>query len=143
MLLSCKAEPQPRAAFEVEPVRTLEPRELGEAGRVEGFAVGVVREGAGEPVRRGDYVRIHYIALLEDGSELDSSHGKDPLVVRAGGDPNVIEGVHQGIVGMRLGELRRIAIPPKLGYRNRANVGVPADTILTFLVELVEINTTE
>ncbi|MFV8752171.1 FKBP-type peptidyl-prolyl cis-trans isomerase [Nannocystaceae bacterium ST9] len=138
-LLACKDEPQPRAAFEATPVRTLAAGELGEAGEVEGFAVAVVREGEGDPAERGDFVRVHYVALLPDHSELDSSHADDPLLFRLGDDDTVIEGVHAGVLGMRLHELRTITIPPELGYRNRKGVGVPADATLTFLVELVEI----
>jgi FKBP-type peptidyl-prolyl cis-trans isomerase len=139
-LLGCKDEPQPRAAFEVAPVRTLAADELGEAGEIEGFAVAVVREGEGEPAERGDFVRVHYVALLPDQSELDSSHGDQPLLFRLGEDEGVVAGLHAGVLGMRLHELRTIAIPPELGYRNRKGVGVPADATLTFLVELVELD---
>lgn len=138
-LLACQADPQPRSAFEQPPIRPLSVEELGEAGQVEGFAVAVVREGEGKPARRGEYVRIHYIALLHDGSELDSSHDGAPLLFALGDDSTVIEGLHAGVIGMRIGELRTIVVPAKLGYRNRKGVGVPPDSALTFLVELVEI----
>ncbi len=139
-MLACpQSQPQPRSAFAGPPVRTLGAAELGELAAVEGFAVAVVREGEGEPAERGALVRIHYIALLPDGTELDSSHEDKPILVRIGSDSKLIEGLHEGVVGMRLGELRTIAIPSRLGYQNRAGVGVPADATLTFLVELVEI----
>jgi FKBP-type peptidyl-prolyl cis-trans isomerase len=139
LMLACQADPQPRSAFEGPPVRTLDRDELDASGQVEGFAVAVVREGTGDPTRLGERVRVHYIALLPDGSELDSSHGDDPLLFVLGRDAAVIEGLHSGVLGMRLGELRTIVIPAKLGYRNRTGVGVPPDTALTFLVELIEI----
>jgi FKBP-type peptidyl-prolyl cis-trans isomerase len=138
-LAACKPEPQPASAFEAEPVRRLAADQLGEAGAVEGFTVAVVREGEGARAERGDFVRCHYIVLLPSGESLDSSHEGDPLLFRLGSDAAVIEGMHVGVEGMRVGELRRIAIPPELGYRNRTGVGIPADTILTFLIELVEV----
>lgn len=139
MIAACKSDPQPASAFEGEPIRRLGADELGEAGAVEGFGVAVVREGEGAQAERGDFVRCHYIALLHDGEQLDSSHEGDPLLFRLGSDAAVIEGMHVGVEGMRVGELRRITVPPQLGYRNRKGVGVPADTLLTFLIELVEI----
>lgn len=139
LVLACTPDPQPRAAFEGTPLRTLAAAELGDAGEVEGFAVEVMREGSGEPAARGDFVRAHFLALLHDGSLLDGSHDDDPLLVHLGEDAAVIEGLQTGMIGMKVGELRRITIPPKLGYRNRTNVGVPPNTNLTFLVELVEL----
>jgi FKBP-type peptidyl-prolyl cis-trans isomerase len=139
LALACTPDPQPRTAFEGEPLRVLQAGELPKLGEVEGFAVEVVREGSGDAVARGTFARAHYIVLLHDGTQLDSSHGKDPLLVRVGEDASVLEGMQLGMIGMKVGELRRITVPPKLGYRNRTNVGVPPNTNLTFLVELVQI----
>ena len=131
-LAACKDKPQPASAYEGEPVRVID-------GSVDGFAVAVVREGEGPTAERGDFVRCHYIALLPGDEVLDSSHDGDPLLFRLGDDAAVIEGMHIGVEGMRVGELRRITVPPELGYRNRTGVGVPADTPLTFLIELMEV----
>lgn len=139
LLLACTADPQPRAAFDGEPVRVLKPGEVPKLGEIEGFAVEVMREGSGDAAARGEFVRAHYIVLLHDGTPLDSSHGEDPLLVRVGEDASVVEGMQLGMIGMEVGELRRITVPPKLGYRNRTNVGVPPNTNLTFLVELVQL----
>jgi FKBP-type peptidyl-prolyl cis-trans isomerase len=138
-LAACKDKPQPASAYEGAPVRVIDAQQLGEAGAVEGFAVAVVREGEGPTADRGDFVRCHYIALLPGDEVLDSSHDGDPLLFRLGDDAAVIEGMHVGVEGMRIGELRRITVPPELGYRNRTGVGVPADTPLTFLIELIEV----
>ena len=139
LLLACTPDPQPRTAFEGEPLRVLQAGEVPKLGEVEGFAVEVMREGSGDAVTRGKFARAHYIVLLHDGTQLDSSHGDDPLLVRVGEDASVLEGMQLGMIGMKVGELRRITVPPKLGYRNRTNVGVPPNTNLTFLVELVEV----
>lgn len=139
LVVACEPAPRPRAAYEGEPLRVVAAGELGDAGAVEGFAVVVVQEGSGEPAAVGDLVRVHYIALLADGSELDSSHGDDPLLLRLGAASEVVDGLAAGLVTMKVGELRRITVPPRLGYRNREGVGVPPRTDLTFLVELVEL----
>jgi FKBP-type peptidyl-prolyl cis-trans isomerase len=138
IVAACKPEPQPASTYEGKPVRILDAAELGEAGKVEGFGVVVVREGEGPQAERGDFVRCHYIVLL-GSEEFDSSHDGDPLLFRLGNDDAVIEGMHVAVEGMRVGELRRTAIPPQLGYRNRTGTGVPPDTSLTFLIELVEV----
>ncbi len=137
--LGCKADPKPRSAYEGAPVRVLEASELGEAGTVEGFSVSIQREGEGEAAERGDWVRVHYLVSLADGPTLDSSHEGDPLLFRLGDDGSVIDGLHAGVLGMRVGELRRIEVPPKLGYRGRLLPGIPPDATLIFLVELVQV----
>jgi peptidylprolyl isomerase len=66
-------------------------------------------------VKEGDTVKVHYTGTLEDGSQFDSSAGKDPLefVVGAG---QMIGGFDKGVVGMMVGEKKTINIPPDDAY---------------------------
>lgn len=66
-------------------------------------------------VKQGDAVRIHYVGKLEDGTVFDSSEGRPPLEFIVG-NGEVIEGLEQGVVGMKIGETKTISIPPELGY---------------------------
>lgn len=66
-------------------------------------------------VKQGDTIRIRYVGRLEDGTVFDSSEGRPPLEFTVG-DGEVIQGLEQGVVGMKEGETKTIAIPPDLGY---------------------------
>ncbi|HEV8359763.1 MAG TPA: peptidylprolyl isomerase [Candidatus Thermoplasmatota archaeon] len=66
-------------------------------------------------VEQGDTVRVHYVGRLEDESVFDTSDGREPLQFEAGAG-DVIPGFDEGVMGMRVGETRRIVIPPEEGY---------------------------
>ena len=66
-------------------------------------------------VQLNDIIRIHYTGRLEDGTEFDSSAGKDPLEFKVG-DGNLIAGFDQGVIGMTEGEKKTVSIPPEEGY---------------------------
>ena len=85
----------------------------------------------------GEWVSVHYM-VDADGTELDSSHGDDPLRFKLGESGNIIDGMHRGVLGMRVGERRRFVVPPALGYRGQKLPGVPPKANLVFYVELVE-----
>ena len=61
-----------------------------------------------------------------------------PTVARAGcGAQEVIKGWDVGILGMQVGEKRRLTIPPKLGYGKRGSgKDIPPDSTLMFEVEM-------
>jgi FKBP-type peptidyl-prolyl cis-trans isomerase len=53
------------------------------------------------------------------------------------GGGEVIKGWDQGVLGMRVGEQRRLTIPPKLGYGKRGSAPeVPPDATIVFDVTL-------
>ena len=60
-------------------------------------------------------MQVHYTGILDDGTEFDSSRGKDPLefVIGAG---TVIKGFDLAVMGLRLGEHRKHAVQPADGY---------------------------
>jgi peptidylprolyl isomerase len=72
-------------------------------------------EAAGKTVEPGDLVRVHYTGRLEDDSVFDTSDGREPLEFEAGSG-DVIPGFEEGIMGMRVGETKRIVIPPDEAY---------------------------
>ena len=75
-------------------------------------------------VQAGDHILLHYQGTLNsfDGFEFDSSYQRNkPFEVQIGVG-KVIRGWDQGIVGMCVGEKRRLVIPPKLGYGSKVRM---------------------
>jgi len=91
-------------------------------------------------VNLGDTVLVHYRGFLaKDGFEFDSSlnPGKSPLRFVVG--EGVIEGFSKGIIGMKVGEIRRIKIPSELAYGDKSVSLIPPNSDLIFDVELIKI----
>ncbi len=65
--------------------------------------------------KSGDTVKIHYTGTLEDGTQFDSSQGRDPLEFQLGSG-QVIPGFDKAVEGMAVGESKRVAIPPEEAY---------------------------
>jgi peptidylprolyl isomerase len=65
--------------------------------------------------KNGDTVKIHYSGKLDDGTQFDSSEGRDPLEF-AVGSGQVIPGFEQAVEGMAVGESKSVSIPPEEAY---------------------------
>ena len=72
--------------------------------------------------RQGDRVRVHYTGRHANGEIFDSSEGRGehsaPLEFTIG-EGQVIPGFETGVLGMKLGESRRIEIPADEAYGPR------------------------
>ncbi|HUP45660.1 MAG TPA: FKBP-type peptidyl-prolyl cis-trans isomerase [Thermoanaerobaculia bacterium] len=71
-----------------------------------------------ETARQGDTVKVHYKGRLDDGSEFDSSTGRDPIEFTIG-EQQVIQGFEQAVVGMSRGETKVQSIPADEAYGTR------------------------
>ena len=65
--------------------------------------------------KAGDTVRIHYTGTLDDGTEFDSSEGRAPIEFTLG-NRTVIAGFENGVMGMQVGEQKKIHIPADEAY---------------------------
>ena len=93
------------------------------------------------PPPLGDSIDVHYTGTLTNGKKFDSSlDRKEPLNFTCG-KGQVIKGWDEGLLGMKVGEKRKLTIAPHLAYGNRAVGGglIPANSTLIFETELVEI----
>jgi peptidylprolyl isomerase len=65
--------------------------------------------------KSGDTVRVHYTGTLDDGTQFDSSRGKDPLEF-AIGQGQLIAGFEKAVADLAVGESCTITLPPEEGY---------------------------
>lgn len=93
-------------------------------------------EPEGEPIQEGDWMIIHYLGRLTDGTKFDSSFDRgEPFRYKYPG--TLIPGWIRGTEGMTEGSRRRLIIPPALGYGDRAVGPIPPGSTLVFDVECV------
>jgi len=71
--------------------------------------------GSSMTVKKGDTVQIYYTGTLLDGTVFDSNVDGDPLQFTVGSG-QLIEGLEKGIVGMRVGEKKKIAVKSDEAY---------------------------
>lgn len=66
----------------------------------------------------GDTVKVHYTGTLDDGSEFDSSRGREPLEFTIGSG-QVIAGINEAVTGMSAGDSKTVTIPADQAYGDR------------------------
>jgi len=93
--------------------------------------------GTGASPAPTDMVTVHYTGTLQDGTVFDASrlHG-GPISFPLN---QVIKGWTEGVGSMKVGGTRKLVIPPSLGYGGQAQGSIPANSTLTFIVELLDI----
>jgi len=98
-----------------------------------------LKEGTGAAAKAGDTISVHYTGTFLDGKKFDSSLDRGtPFEFTLGGG-QVIQGWDQGLVGMKVGEQRKLTIPYQLGYGENGYGSIPAKATLIFEVELLAI----
>ena len=66
-------------------------------------------------IQKGSVVTLHYTGTLEDGTEFDSSQGRDPLTFTVG-EEMLIPGFENGVEGHEKGDTFSVTVSPEDGY---------------------------
>lgn len=104
----------------------------------EGVQVDVLVKGSGREAISGAEVRVHYTAWLTNGVKVDSSHDRGEVFGFTMGRNEVIPGWEEGMVGMKVGEVRKFTISPENAYGPKGKANVPPNSTIVFEVELIK-----
>ena len=83
----------------------------------EGLKINIIKKAPHCPRKaaKGDQVSVHYTGFLMSGKEFDSSRKRNQPFVITLGQGMVIPGWEEGLLGMCVGEERKLVIAPELG----------------------------
>jgi FKBP-type peptidyl-prolyl cis-trans isomerase FkpA len=104
-----------------------------------------LRVGTGAQAASLNTLSVNYTGWLYDptkpdlkGLQFDTSLGKAAFVFQLG-TQQVIPGWDQGLVGLKVGGIRRLVIPPSLAYGAVRNNSIPPNATLVFEIELLDV----
>ena len=97
--------------------------------------------GTGAEAIKGSIVTVHVVFKLRRGDTVRSTYEAGTPDTFRIGSRNVIAGLEQGVVGMRVGGKRRLRISPHLAYRHVGAPGIPPNALLICEVELLLVDT--
>jgi FKBP-type peptidyl-prolyl cis-trans isomerase FkpA len=153
-------ERTPEELAKIQP--TAPPTPVDEERAIEsGVKYVTLQRGEGPMARKGLYIKIKFTGRLGrprgpkfDGS--DTRQGVEGYAFKLRIDPrkgspigleygSYVPGWSDGLDGMRVGEVRRVTIPPELGFGSKAQylndvLKVPPDSTLVYEVELLHVN---
>jgi len=116
------------------------PTEPGETKTLEGgVTYETIKAGTGEEFRSGRVGVINYEGKLDNGTVFDTTKTRGGPAEFVFGSGRLIAGWEMAVPGMRVGEVRKIVVPPEMGYKDKDMGDIPPNSTLTFEVELVGI----
>lgn len=107
----------------------------------EGMKIEIIKEGSGVAIVNGQTATVDYVGSLTDGKIFDASKNRgDSGFSFSLGAGQVIKGWDQGVLGMKVGEIRKLTIPSELAYGANGIPGtIPGGATLVFEVTLLAI----
>ncbi len=135
-----KTAPAPSLQPPAPPVAVKSKAKDGTVTLVSGLKYKDKKVGKGTEATSQSRVTVHYKGWLDDGTVFDTSrqHGREPLSFTIDND-QIIDGWHQGVKGMKVGGVRELTIPPKLGYGSDDMGKIPPNSTLHFEIDLLDV----
>ena len=104
-----------------------------------GLRYTIEKAGTGQIAKTGDEVAIYETASYPAGKQVYSiEKPASPLKIVLGRH-DAIAGVEEGVTGMKVGEIRRLIVPPALSKRKEYPAILSKDSTLIYRIELVGI----
>lgn len=98
-----------------------------------------IEPGSGLAARDGHVLDTHYTGWLTTGAEFGTSREGSPYSFQLG-RRQAPRGIEEGVTGMRIGGVRRLVVPPSLGYGSRGQPPtIPPSATLVYEIELLDI----
>ncbi|WP_342776351.1 FKBP-type peptidyl-prolyl cis-trans isomerase [Leptospira semungkisensis] len=104
-----------------------------------GLVIKEIKKGTGKEAFNGSNVTVHYTGWLTNGKKFDSSKDRGVPFHFDLGAGQVIKGWDKGVQGMKEGGIRKLTIPPELGYGVNGAGSIPPNSTLIFEVELLKV----
>lgn len=100
----------------------------------------ILKAGTGQEATNGSKVTVHYTGWLVNGTKFDSSLDRNNPLEFTLGAQQVIQGWEKGVLGMKVGEIRRLEIPTEMAYGSQDLGIIPPNSDLIFEVELLKVS---
>ena len=102
-----------------------------------GLKMAVLKEGTGALPKKGEIVLVNYYGAMKTGVKFDESFTRGEPISFPLGAGQVIRGWDEGLATMKEGTIAVLFVPAALGYGERAQGPIPANSDLVFYVELL------
>jgi len=127
------------AIVNYKPEQKTAPEDTGADTGTQTPAVSVMQPGSGEAaVKSGDRIQVNYVGTFEDGSVFEASISPEKPYEIVVGESGV-KGLDDGVIGMKVGEKRKIVVSPELGYGDQDHGTIPANSTLIYDLTLLKI----
>jgi len=141
LLAACDLDTSPNIPAAIDPAKDTYASSLGvDMAKMKKTASGLYYRDlelptSGVAALKGDSVQVHYTLWLTNGTQVESSEGKDPLEFLTGANPpRVIPGFEEGVLGMLPTGKRQLVVPPTLAWGSQGNPPVQPNANIVFVV---------
>jgi peptidylprolyl isomerase len=96
-----------------------------------------LRSGTGATVKAGQSIVVQYLGSVYGATKpFDENFSGDPIAFQIGAN-KVVKGWDDTLVGQKVGSRVIMAIPPKDGYGAQKQTGIPPNSTLYFVVDIL------